>query len=937
MKETFSDYIDNSVNRLITDLSAETISFEEKKKIIDGFTNTLIVHIGIPDLLEDSDLVISRESVLFIDSKISKVLSTTISTQQDFQDAISLCNRQTDLLNLFSEKKWEWPDLENKNLNLCVKDIEFKYDSQYVQTKIVSLDGTITSEISIAERTLSIDICDSVLKKIIKLDETINYCKEKVIKIPEINNSDIKKCKYKIELIRHHAEEKAALYENMYEVDANLKRIDALPITVEQDWIEAISLCEQQNKNKLQCKKNHWTIPVLCYTDTVLFAKKYNKYLNIVEIDRHISEKKDAASLSQEAFKQFSELCDTQAANLIVCLEHRWNIPDLENADPINLCEIVRKKKEQKDKVKNRKRNIILIFVGISIIAGLSLFGYLKYIEGKIAFPSNPTSVLGVNCQDFENELTKLGFKNIKKTPVNTGIEKGNQIISVLIDGSDFYWQGKHYYPETIVEIVYTSSDRINATEILSNWASMTYNDLLTKLRKIGFTNIKTSKTVTYEKNKDSLVSSIKINEIDYRMGSCFAPKDASINITYYDFQIRISENYSSFRGQEYNDIQNQLATEGFTKISSKSVETGLGKGGTVVGISIDGREDFRKNDVFATDVPVILYYYSFDRIDLSQILINWNEKKIENCIKELKNAGFTNIKTSKTPTYEKNKDFLVSSIKINDIDYRMGSCFAPEDASINITYYDFQIKVSNNSISFLEQDCNNVQKQLVSEGFTKISTQAITTGLGKDGTVAGISIDGQENFRRNDVFSKDATVIIYYYSTDRVDLSDILKNWNSKICENLQNELRNVGFTDITIVPRKTNSTSKYGKIYGLSLNRTEYKNGNCFIPKGSKIVLECYKVMIAIGKDASAMHKKDYKQIVSDLKQKGFTNIRLERSDDLVTGWINYPGTIKSININGSIDFKSNAEFELDANIVIVVNTFKGKDYPDIIYKAK
>lgn len=783
MKVTYSEYIDKSTDSLIDRLSSETISFDEKTAIIDSFADILINNVGTPDSLEDWELIFARESVLFIDKQISNLLTTPVATQKDFDNSFSFCNRQIELFKLFSDKRWTLPNIENKDLYKCVKEIEFKHDSQYVQTKLLSIDGTITSETSLAERTLSIDTCDSVLNKIAELEKTINYCKEKGIKIPKLKNSDLKKCKNHIESIRHRAEERNALYTKMYEVDTKMQSIDSIEKTVENDWIEAISLCEQQKKNKLQCEKNHWTIPVLRYTDTDSYVKKYQHYSSMVETDHKISEKKNSATESTRIFKQFSELCDTQTANLIICKDHRWSLPDLENPDPTEICEIVRKQKEKKDKIKNRKRNLISILIGIVIIASLSLFGYLKYIEGKIALPFSPSSVLGENYQNIVDELAKLGFKNIKKTSINTGFEKGDQIISVLVDGSDFYWEGKHYYPETAIEIKYTSSDRIDATALLSNWSSVSYNDLQNKLKGAGFTNIKTAKTVIYEKNKDLVVSSIKINDIEYKEGSCFIPKNASILITYYDFQIKISNSSSGFRDQDYNVVQKQLSSEGFTKISTKAITTGIGKGGTVSGISINGREDFRKNDVFTKDVPVIIYYYSNDRVDLSQILENWNEKQ----------------------------------------------------------------------------------------------------------------------------------------------------------CGDLQKELKSAGFSNITIVPRKTSSSSKYNQIYGITLNDTQYKKGNCFLPKGSKISLECYKVVVTIGKDASAMRKKDYKQIVSDLKLKGFTNIRLERSDDLVTGWTNKPGTVKSISINGSKDFKSTDEFAIDSNVVIVVNTFEGKDYPDIIYKAK
>ena len=166
MKVTYSEYIDKSTDSLIDRLSSETISFDEKTAIIDSFADILINNVGTPDSLEDWELIFARESVLFIDKQISNLLTTPVATQKDFDNSFSFCNRQIELFKLFSDKRWTLPNIENKDLYKCVKEIEFKHDSQYVQTKLLSIDGTITSETSLAERTLSIDTCDSVLNKI---------------------------------------------------------------------------------------------------------------------------------------------------------------------------------------------------------------------------------------------------------------------------------------------------------------------------------------------------------------------------------------------------------------------------------------------------------------------------------------------------------------------------------------------------------------------------------------------------------------------------------------------------------------------------------------------------------------------------------------------------------------------------------------------------
>ena len=62
------------------------------------------------------------------------------------------------------------------------------------------------------------------------------------------------------------------------------------------------------------------------------------------------------------------------------------------------------------------------------------------------------------------------------------------------------------------------------------------------------------------------------------------------------------------------------------------------------------------------------------------------------------------------------------------------------------------------------------------------------------------------------------------------------------------------------------------------------------------------------------------------------GFSNIRLQRANDLVTGWISKEGTIKTITMNGRNDFSASDSFKYDTEIIIVVHTFKNKGCEDI-----
>ena len=105
------------------------------------------------------------------------------------------------------------------------------------------------------------------------------------------------------------------------------------------------------------------------------------------------------------------------------------------------------------------------------------------------------------------------------------------------------------------------------------------------------------------------------------------------------------------------------------------------------------------------------------------------------------------------------------------------------------------------------------------------------------------------------------------------------------------------------------------------------------CFLPKSASIRIEYYVLQITIGHSADYFEDNEqYTDVVAQLKSRGFTNIRLQRANDLVTGWVDKEGTLDSISINGNSNFSASDKFQYDDEIVIVVHTFKKKGCEDI-----
>ena len=71
---------------------------------------------------------------------------------------------------------------------------------------------------------------------------------------------------------------------------------------------------------------------------------------------------------------------------------------------------------------------------------------------------------------------------------------------------------------------------------------------------------------------------------------------------------------------------------------------------------------------------------------------------------------------------------------------------------------------------------------------------------------------------------------------------------------------------------------------------------------------------------KEAKGMN---YEEVIAKFENAGFTNIRVEVKYDIITGWINNDGEVKTITINGNSEYNYYDEYRPDAQVVITYHT--------------
>lgn len=77
-----------------------------------------------------------------------------------------------------------------------------------------------------------------------------------------------------------------------------------------------------------------------------------------------------------------------------------------------------------------------------------------------------------------------------------------------------------------------------------------------------------------------------------------------------------------------------------------------------------------------------------------------------------------------------------------------------------------------------------------------------------------------------------------------------------------------------------------------------------------------------------SSSLKKENYKDVVTKFEKSGFTNIEVQKLEDLITGWITKDGSVESVSIDGDTNYDSSKRYSRDSKILIVYHTFKNRD---------
>lgn len=162
------------------------------------------------------------------------------------------------------------------------------------------------------------------------------------------------------------------------------------------------------------------------------------------------------------------------------------------------------------------------------------------------------------------------------------------------------------------------------------------------------------------------------------------------------DGEAAVPASASDYKYKNYQDVQKDLEDAGFTNITAEilyDIVLGWTKEGEVKSVSIEGRTDYEKGEVFNMNAPIVITYHMKEADDPSKVAVEkasevYVGKNYLEVKQAFENMGFTNIVLDSVSTTSSSyTDGAVSSVKIDGSPFNAGDKFKPNE-KVSIKYY---------------------------------------------------------------------------------------------------------------------------------------------------------------------------------------------------------------------------------------------------------
>ena len=82
---------------------------------------------------------------------------------------------------------------------------------------------------------------------------------------------------------------------------------------------------------------------------------------------------------------------------------------------------------------------------------------------------------------------------------------------------------------------------------------------------------------------------------------------------------------------------------------------------------------------------------------------------------------------------------------------------------------------------------------------------------------------------------------------------------------------------------------------------------------------------VYVSAPYSADECKDKNFEQVADDFENAGFTNVKTEAIEDLITGWLTKDGAVEKVSVGGNSAFSESETFDSAAEVIIIYHTFR------------
>ena len=348
--------------------------------------------------------------------------------------------------------------------------------------------------------------------------------------------------------------------------------------------------------------------------------------------------------------------------------------------------------------------------------------------------------------------------------------------------------------------VMLTSCGNIKVSRSSGDYTGMIYQEVSDELSKLGFKNISTEEIADLPSQgelKDGTVESVTIGGEAFEAGGSFS-KEAEVHIVYHTFKtLPLPISADEVSGKDYKDIGKLLSDNGFTNVEIKEVDD-IDPDGAATDpyneMTVSGSANFKKGDTVPFDAAISVYYHvPYEKFDVKvnidflsnlfldkyrvEFFVDDESIKVldhgEDYAGEMRLKAGTHkfsFKSAEDASVEGEEDIEITSnsevnitisCKSDHIPVSVDSIYRESDVGEN------QIRINFESFDFYGKDHKEVVDELKSLGFTNITEQPlydIELGITAEGSVDRVSINGSTDYKKGDIFDKDAAVIVPYH-----------------------------------------------------------------------------------------------------------------------------------------------------------------------------